>query len=143
MELIISSLTGFILPIILISTVAPLAFVIGLVLVVLVYRHRRERQLHETITRLVEKGLPVPKELLPTRSAPKSRLFGAMTLIGLGVGLMIYQSAEPLLQFGVQALVHEDWWGIGAIPLAIGLAQLLAWKLEQPKSETTKSDSQE
>jgi hypothetical protein len=142
-ELIISSLTGFILPIILISTLAPLVFVIGLVLVVLMYRHRRERQLHEIIKRFVKKGLPVPKELLPTQSVPKSRLFGAMTLIGLGVGLMIYQGAQPLIQFGAQALVHENWWGMGAIPLAIGLAQLLAWKLEQPKSEPTQSNSQE
>jgi NADH:ubiquinone oxidoreductase subunit K len=138
----ISSITGAMMPMMLIGTLAPLVFVIGLVLVVLVYRYRRERQLHETITRLVEKGLPVPKELFPIRSAPKWRLFGALTLIGLGVGLIIYFCTQPQVHVGAQILDFNDW-GIGAIPLAIGLAQLLAWKLEQPKSETSKSNSQE
>ena len=132
---IVSGIFGAMMPIVLVGTLAPLVFVIGLVLVVLVYRYRRERQLHETIARLVEKGLPVPKELFPIQSAPKWRLFGALTLIGLGIGLIIFFCTQPTVQ--------ENWWGIGAIPLAIGLAQLLAWKLEQPKSETTQSNSQE
>ena len=122
---VIHSLTGVLVPLF------GMAFVIGVVLVVMEYRHRRERLLHETVTRLAEKGLTLPKELFSTPSAPKSRLFGALTLIGLGVGLMIY--------FGAQG---GDQWGIGAIPLAVGVAQLLAWKLERPKSGTSDSDSQ-
>ena len=123
---VIHSLTGVLVPLF------GMVFVIGVVIVVMEYRHRRERQLHETITRLAEKGLPLPKELFSTQSAPKSRLFGALTLIGLGVGLMIF--------FGAQG---GDEWGIGAIPLAVGVAQILAWKLEQPKPDVKDSNATE
>ena len=123
---VIHSLTGVLVPLF------GMLFVIGVVLVVMEYRHRRYRQLHETITRLAEKGLPLPKELLSPSSSPKSRLFGSLTLIGLGVGLMIF--------FGAQG---GDDWGIGAIPLAVGLAQLLAWKLERPEAGAADSNTQE
>ncbi len=121
---VIHSLTGVLVPLF------GMVFVIGVVVVVMEYRHRRNRQLHETIARFAEKGLPLPNELFSTESAPKSRLFGALTLTGLGVGLMVL--------FGAQG---GDEWGIGAVPLAVGLAQLLAWKLEQPKPDAKNSNA--
>lgn len=123
---VIHGLTGLLVPLM------GMVFVIGLVLVVLEYRHRRERQLHETVARLAEKGLPVPPELFATQSAPKSRLLGALTLIGLGIGLIVFFLASG-----------GDNWGVGAIPLAIGLAQLLAWKLGQAKVGAADADKPE
>lgn len=113
---VIHSLVGLLVPLF------GMIFVVALVVVVMEYRHRNSRQLHETIARLGDKGLPVPPELFVVQSTPKSRLFWACTLIGLGVGLVIYFVAQGTNE-----------WGIGAIPLATGLAQLLAWKLEPTK----------
>ncbi len=113
---VIHSLVGLLVPLF------AMVFVIGVVLVVLEYRHRRDRQLHDTIVHLSEKGLSVPPELLTPQSSPKSRLHGAMTLVGLGAGLVVLFLAQG-----------DGNWGIGAVPLAVGLAQLVAWKLEGTK----------
>ena len=91
----------------------------GIVYLVLEYRNRRARQLHETVGRFAERGMHVPPELLTAQNRPHSRLHGALTLMGLGIGLIIYLLLEP-----------DSNWGIGAIPLAVGLAQLLAIRLE-------------
>ncbi len=111
---VIHSLTGLLVPLF------GMVFVVGLVVVVMEYRHRNSRQLHETISRLSEKGLPVPPEMFVSQGAPKSRLFWACTLVGFGVGLVIYFLAQGTNE-----------WGVGAIPIATGLAQLLAWRLER------------
>ena len=106
-------LFGMLLPIIIIA-------------IVMYGRHVNSRQRHELIGRLIEKGLPIPPELLvpqsdllPAKSSRPGKLLWPMTMIGAGVGLIIYLVVEG-----------GNNWGIGAIPLAIGLAQLLAWKLE-------------
>jgi hypothetical protein len=114
-------LTGLLVP--LFALMLPVV-IVGIVLYA---RGASARQRNDIISRLVEKGLPIPPELmqqdalLPKR-LPNSSLRTALTLLGLGIGLIIFFLAKG-----------GDNWGIGAIPLAIGLAQLLAWKLEQPK----------
>lgn len=85
--------------------------------IILVYKHQRNRMQQETILRLAEKGLPVPPELLrpPERSAsPKAGL----VLLALGVALstFFWESGQP--------------WSIGLIPGLMGLALLIAWKIE-------------
>jgi hypothetical protein len=114
---VIHSLTGLLVPL------GGMVSLIAIIVLVLDYRHRRAQQLHDTVTRLAEKGLPVPPELL-TPPVPKSRLRGALTLIGLGVGLIALFIAQG----------DYSNWGVGAVPLAIGLAQLVAWKLENPQT---------
>jgi hypothetical protein len=116
-----------------------IALPIIIVAIVMYSRNVRSRQRHETIGRLIEKGLPVPPELLGSQHdvfatiSPKvSPLRSAFTLMGLGVGLIIFFVAEG-----------GDNWGIGAIPLSIGLAQLLAWKLEKPQSGAADSTPKE
>ena len=85
---------------------------------------------------MMDKGLPVPPELLvaqrdglATRNKSSSALRTALTLLGLGVGLIVFFWARG-----------GDNWGIGAIPLAISLAQLLAWKIERPKVDAVDTD---
>jgi Domain of unknown function (DUF6249) len=121
---VIHSLTGLLVP--LFGIMLPVV-IVG---IVFYWRSVNTRQRHDTIARLIEKGLPVPPELLipqhdllAGRGGPRSPLLIAFTLLGLGIGLIVFFLAKG-----------GDNWGIGAIPLAIGLAQLLAWKLEQPKS---------
>jgi hypothetical protein len=118
---VIRSLTGLLVP--LFGMLLPII----IIAIVMYGRHVNSRQRHELIGRLIEKGLPIPPELLapqtdllPAKSSRPGKLLWPMTMIGAGVGLIIYLVVEG-----------GDNWGIGAIPLTIGLAQLLAWKLER------------
>ena len=118
---VIHNLTGLLVP--LFGMLLPII----IIAIVMYGRHVSSRQRHELIGRLIEKGLPIPPELLapqsdllPAKNSRPGKLLWPMTMIGAGVGLIIYLVVEG-----------GDNWGIGAIPLAIGLAQLLAWKFER------------
>lgn len=85
--------------------------------IILVYKHQRNRLHQETILRLAEKGLPVPPELLqpPARSpSPK----GGLVLLALGIALSVF--------FWERGLP----WSIGLIPGLMGVALLVAWKID-------------
>jgi hypothetical protein len=97
-----------------------------IVMACLQFAQRRQERLHQTIVGLIEKGLPVPPQLLdPAPRRPgMSPLMRALTLIGAGIGLVVF--LYTLLGTGPYMP-----WAAGAIPLAIGLAQLLAIRLER------------
>ena len=89
--------------------------------IILVYKHHRNRLHQETILRLAEKGLPVPPELLqpPVRSpSPK----GGLVLLALGIALSVFfwDQGQP--------------WSIGLIPGLMGVALLVAWKIDSRQS---------
>ena len=89
-----------------------------LVAVVLYYRHRRQRMIHDTIARLAEKGLPVPPDLLEPRGRAQAGLRAGLVLVALGVALaIVFWNRGP-------------GWTIGLIPGLMGAALLLAWKIE-------------
>ena len=90
-----------------------------LVAVILYYKHRRMRIVHETIARLVEKGLPVPPELLEPPRRGYSGLRGGMLLVGLGIGLSVFM-------YEMRAS-----WSIGLIPGLMGLALIIVWAIER------------
>jgi hypothetical protein len=89
-----------------------------LVAVILFYKHRRQRMIHETIARLAERGLPVPPQLLDPPRRGHSGLRGGMVLIGLGIGLAVFMYEM------------QGSWSIGLIPGLMGLALLIAWVIE-------------
>ncbi len=94
---------------------------VGIVARVLGFRHRRQRLAHETMRLMIEKGLPVPPELInppPSARPPQNDLRRGLVQIALGIGLII------LLQ-----KVEEDAgiWAVGPIPTFIGAAYLLSW----------------
>ncbi len=92
-----------------------------LVAIILYYKHRRQRMTHDTIVSLAEKGLPIPPQLLETPAPRKqysSGLRGGLVLVGLGVALGIF-----LGEVGGP-------WSIGLIPALMGVALLIAWKIE-------------
>ena len=98
-------ITGFALPVLLVA-------------LILYYKHRKARLAHETIARLVEKGLPVPPELLDPPRRGHAGLRGGLVLLALGVALSFY---------------FAGWgpgWSIGLIPGLMGLALLASWKIE-------------
>jgi hypothetical protein len=93
-----------------------------LVVVILVYKHRRNQLQHETILKLAEKGLPVPPELLAPPQ-PRSGLRGGLVLVGLGIALSVF------------FWQHGQEWSIGLIPGLMGVAMLIAWKIESARKD--------
>jgi len=98
-----------------------LALPVGIVALVLTFRYRRQKLAHETMRLMIEKGLPVPMELInppPPAKRPKSDLRRGLIWVALGGGLMILLKkigGEPGL------------WATGLTPALIGVAYLICW----------------
>lgn len=97
---------------------------VAIVAVILFYRHRRNAMLHRTLAAMIEKGVPIPPELLQPSESPKPRsdLRRGLVLSAVGLGLILWFATK-----------HSLDWGLGLIPLLIGAGYLVAWKLEQRK----------
>ena len=93
-----------------------------IVAVILIYRYRRNQLLHKTLASMIDKGVPIPPELLrpetPAQKEPRNDLRGGLVLVGVGLGLIFFFLA-----------MHNQVWGVGFIPLLIGVGRLIAWKL--------------
>jgi Domain of unknown function (DUF6249) len=103
---------------------APVLIVILIGVFALLVSRSRQR----TIRMLVEKGQPVPAELLaPATRAVRQRSDARRGVVWtmVGLGLMIWLGAV------------NDWeggaWSFGLIPFLIGLGYLIIWKLENKK----------
>jgi hypothetical protein len=101
---------------------APVLIVIVIGLFALVGSRMRQR----TIRMMVEKGQPVPAELLApeiraVRRRSDVRRGVIWTMIGLGA----------IIFFGAVNDWQEGVWSIGLIPFLIGLGYLIVWKLER------------
>jgi len=103
---------------------APVAIVVMIGIFSMIATRMRQR----TIRMMVEKGQPVPVELLAPvtrgiRRRSDARRGVVWTMVGLG--LMIWLAAV------------NDWeggaWSFGLIPFLIGLGYLIVWKLENKK----------
>ena len=97
-------------------------------------RMRRTELMHETLRQMVAQGREIPPQLLDgslLADRPANRnggwqnksgqlIFGATNVgVGLGVMVMFY------------AMSPGDWlWAIGCIPLFVGIALLVVWKME-------------
>src|SRR5688572_6951137 len=115
------------IPILLIVFGCPVA-IVGLVAY---FRARKHKQLHETLRAMIEKGVPIPPELLrsptPTgdaseadRDDPRTALREGLFLVALGVGICVWLLIKS-----------SDSWGLGFIPFLIGLSFLAEWQLEK------------
>jgi hypothetical protein len=93
-----------------------------IVALVLFYRYRRNAMLHRTLAAMIDKGVPIPPELLQPEKPRKSDLRRGITLIAVGLGLVMFFAFES-----------RDAVGLGFIPLLIGVGYLIAWKLEQKR----------
>ena len=103
-------------------------FPVLLVGVVLHYKNRREQLLMQTVQHLADRGQPIPPELLQPADpqAHKSPWASALSLVGLGVGLIVFfLSGQPRLQW---------LWGVGTIPLFIGIGLALALAIERRRA---------
>jgi len=98
------------------------------VFLLLYYRHRRRQETLATVREYLNKGLPVPPELLEDCSTPSISTVSSLrrrksdltrgfqlTFIGLGVTLALYVH-NP----------HSTEWGWGLIPMIMGVGYLLS-----------------
>lgn len=103
------------------------------------FRARKQKQLHDTLRVMIEKGVPIPPELLrPPVTAgevseadkdddPRTALRQGLFLIALGLGVCIWLWIKS-----------SDSWGLGFIPLLIGLSFLAEWRIESAKPSNSK-----
>jgi hypothetical protein len=95
---------------------------------------QRNREIHETIRQIMARGQEVPPPLLEVLHAerpaeprssswtPIANLRGGLINVGVGAGLIVF----------LYAMRPDGWlWAVGAIPLCLGLALLLAWRIER------------
>jgi Domain of unknown function (DUF6249) len=117
-----------VIPIIAISLLAVFGTPILIVALAGMFIFSASRQRHRTIRMMVEKGQPVPAELLmaPTRAARQhSDMRRGVIWTMIGIGLMVWLGAVNDWEGGV--------WSFGLIPFLIGLGYLSVWKLEAKK----------
>jgi Domain of unknown function (DUF6249) len=114
----------------LVSVVAPFLFVFLIIAASLFARYRRNRMLHETLRVMIEKGVPIPPELIMPQGArvrlrTVSDLRNGLILLAIGAGLILVS--------------HGMWSGTGLIVVFIGTAFLVTWfveRRENSKNET-------
>jgi hypothetical protein len=98
------------------------------VIAVLYAGYRKRRLVQETISQYLASGKDVPAEILESihggGDKPKSYLQKGFVMVGAGVG--IFLCFAIMGEIGIASL--------GVIPLFIGLAQILIWKLEKPEN---------
>jgi hypothetical protein len=100
---------------------ALVALPLGIIALVQTFRHRQQKLAHETMRLMIEKGLPVPVELInppPPIKPPKSDLRRGLIWLALGMGLLIL-----LMKVGEDSGA----WAVGLIPAFIGVAYLVCW----------------
>lgn len=103
-----------------------LTFLVPVAIVVLVLRHRgrRQRETHELVMKLADKGQPIPPELfLEPAARPKSDLRRGIKLIAVGLAIMGFFFFQD----------DHGGMGIGFIPVAIGIGYLLAAHFDKDK----------
>lgn len=104
-----------------VAIVAPVAFfltVFAVVCAILFARFRREKQLHETLRQMIDRGVDIPPAMLvPPQVKPNDRRRGVI-LISVGVGI----SAFLFLVDGKD----DGAWGLGLVPAFLGAGYLLA-----------------
>jgi hypothetical protein len=107
------------------STLGMPFIIIGLILF---YKHRKRRQRDLLISKFIDAGKDIPVEILQGSDGsdePQGNFQRGIMLTGIGIGLLLF--------LGI--LVGWDVASVALIPLFIGLARLLIWKLStQEKS---------
>jgi hypothetical protein len=96
-----------------------------IMLILLRYRARQTQARYQTLMQLADKGVALPTELLVEPQLAYSERRRALVLISCGLGLMATLLALPVQLDNGQSL--GSLWGLGLLPLMIGLGYLVSW----------------
>jgi hypothetical protein len=107
------------------------AFLFLMVFVILIFRNRKNRAMHETLRLLVEKGAQIPHELLVPPVRKRSDLRAGVLLISGGLGFGLFMSIIGM--FDPNALQGA---GVGLVPVFIGIGYLIVWKLNKKNGQS-------
>lgn len=110
----------------------PFVLFLGPTLIVLIYlryRHLQTQARYSTLLQLADKGVELAPQLLVEPQAVYSERRRALVLIGAGLGLMAMFLALP--GHFDNGLGLGSLWGLGLLPLMIGLGYLASWWLNR------------
>lgn len=114
------------IPLIIMS--APVLFVF----IMLRYRYQQTQARYQMLLQLADKGVELPAELLVEPNVVYSERRRALILIGAGIGLMTTFLALPGELDNGRSI--GSLWGLGLLPLMIGLGYLASWWLNRRES---------
>lgn len=112
--------------------IIPIVLFLGPTLIVLIflrYRYLQTQARYSTLLQLAEKGVELSPQMLAEQRLEYSERRRALVLIGAGLGLMVMFAALPGHfdnGVGVRSL-----WGLGLLPLMIGVGYLASWWLNR------------
>jgi len=98
-------------------------------LIVLRYRSRQTQARYQTLLQLADKGVELPPQLLVEPQVAYSERRRALVLISAGLGLMATLLVLPGHFENGQSI--GSLWGLGLLPLMIGLGYLASWWLNR------------
>lgn len=108
-------------------------FVLGapVVLVLLALRFVRQQTeaRYRTLLQLADKGVELPLAVLAQEQQPHADRRRGLVLVCGGIGLMLSLLVLPIQSDAGQRLA--DLWGLGLLPLMLGLGYLANWWLDQ------------
>ena len=114
-----------------IEQVMPL-FILALPLAIIVLTLRFLRQQTEaryrTLLQLAEKGVDLPLDVLAGHRRPQDDRRRGIVLLSSGLGLILCLLALPVQTEHGQSI--GEIWGVGLLPVMMGLGYLLNWWLE-------------
>lgn len=100
-----------------------------ILLIFLRYRARHTLERYRTLLALADKGAELPPGLLIEAQDPDADRRRALVLIGGGLGVMAMCAALPFEMHDGARI--SSLWGIGLLPLMIGLGYLANWWLNR------------
>lgn len=100
-----------------------------IVLIVLRYRLQQAQTRYEALVQLADKGVQLTPQLLAEPQVAYSERRRALVLISAGIGLMVTLVALP--GHFDNGLSIGSLWGLGLLPLMIGLGYLASWWLNR------------
>lgn len=105
-----------------------LALPLAIVVLVLRFRRLQTEARYRTLLQLADKGVDLPLAVLAEHRHPREDRRRAVVLLSGGAGLILCLLALPVQTDAGQRI--GELWGIGLLPIAVGLGYLLNWWLE-------------
>ena len=134
----------------LVGIIAPFAFVIFIVGFGMLQTAHQKKLQHETIRHALDKGQPVPAELLGSEQSkaesPSNDRKAGIVLLSVAAGLFVtcnaLSSTFSGLDIHLGALITRALSWLACIPAFIGAGLLLNWWLDQKSKAAKKSPEQ-